>query len=299
MTSDEKKTELKKYRTLLLATLNYHLEHYTGSMVFDQWDPAAEHYLREQQRTEQDFQEQKLDVLQQCLRGYLMRLRSRVDVNFAQFIKKETGFDIDIFEDLRNEVAIIVSNGKIKRSEEFFKVQDLLRVYEGEVEAPALIAQLKALIDDFTAAANLNPAIPGLGHSLTKQVVVQVQPPPPNVGNATTLSIEETTEILTPEVFTEMNYRNGLLSEIRSPDGNRFVRVQTNGSGKNALTDVSISLRGGSGSIYCAEGANLPIKAYWGDNQTVVIETNQEYTNITKHHRVSSFDDVVKIEYRY
>lgn len=299
MTSDEQKTELKKYSTLLLATLSYHLEHYTGSMVFDEWDPAAEHYLQEQQRTEKEFQEQQVDKLKARLRNHLTRPRQHIDLNFAQFIKNETGFDIDIFEDLRNEVAIIVSNEKIKSGEEFFKVQHLLKVYESTAEAPALIAQLKALIDDFTAANSLNQATAGLEHSVTKQVVVQVQAPPPNVGNATTLSIEETTEILTPEAFAEMNRRNGLLSEVRSPDGNRLVRVQTNGLGKNALTDVSISLRGGSGSIYCAKGARLPIKAYWGDNQTVVIETHQEYTYITKHHQVRSFDDVVKIEYLY
>jgi hypothetical protein len=66
---------------------------------------------------------------------------------------------------------------------------------------------------------------------------------------------------------------------------------------RNAHTDVSIVLQGGSGSIYCVQGANLPIKAFWKNNNTIVIETSKEYTPMIQYHIVRSFEDVVKIEY--
>lgn len=47
MKDEQKQAELDKYRTLLFATLDYHLKYYTGSMVFDNWDPSVDCYLRE------------------------------------------------------------------------------------------------------------------------------------------------------------------------------------------------------------------------------------------------------------
>jgi hypothetical protein len=73
--------------------------------------------------------------------------------------------------------------------------------------------------------------------------------------------------------------------------------TQTNGINEYALTEVSIVLKGGSGCIYCAKGSSLPIKAYWKVNSTVVIETKEEYTTHTKYSTVSSYEDIVKIEY--
>lgn len=46
MTVEEKQAELEKYRIILFTIFDYNLEHYTRSMVFDEWDPSADHYLR-------------------------------------------------------------------------------------------------------------------------------------------------------------------------------------------------------------------------------------------------------------
>ncbi|MFP5082130.1 hypothetical protein [Pedobacter sp. JCM 36344] len=45
------------------------------------------------------------------------------------------------------------------------------------------------------------------------------------------------------------------------------------------------------------EGAGLQIEAYWKDNSTIIVKKKKEYSAEIKHEQVSSFDDVVKIEY--
>jgi len=73
--------------------------------------------------------------------------------------------------------------------------------------------------------------------------------------------------------------------------------TRSNGIGKDATTEVSVYLGGGSGCIYNSRGAGLQIEAYWKDNSTITIKTKKEYSAEIKHEQVSSFDDVVKIEY--
>jgi hypothetical protein len=112
MTYEEKQTELEKNRILLLGTLDYHLEFYIGSMVFDQWDPAAEFFLQEKQKTEKDYKELRLEMLQMRLHKLLSRLRDRTDLNFERYIKKLTSYDLNIFKELRGEVASIIQREK-------------------------------------------------------------------------------------------------------------------------------------------------------------------------------------------
>lgn len=231
MTGEENLTELKKHRTLLFAMLDYYLEHYIGSMVFDQWDPAADYYLQQKQQTEKDFQGGRLDMLKQMLDKLIEGLCNQGDLDFMRHLKEKTGYDIDVSEELLNHASV----GDALKKEEIV---------------------------------------------LPNSIVVQV--------NSEKLTEEEMSNLNRYLSYqpTEFNFRSSL----------RKVMVQTNG-GNNATTGVSIVLRGGSGCIYCASGENLPIKAFWKDRSTVVIETKKEYAVIIRHDQVSSLQDVVKIEY--
>ena len=100
------------------------------------------------------------------------------------------------------------------------------------------------------------------------------------------------------EKVKEFN-KDWLLAEELAPDGTTKLQVQFSGKGEHALTYVVILLNTGSGTIYCARGEKLPIKAYWKDKNTVVIETKKAYSYHDKYHQVSSYDEVYKIEYRY
>lgn len=230
--------ELDKYRILLHTILDYHLEHYIGSMVFDQWDPSAEHYLQQKQQAEKDFQDGRLDKLQQVFVNLVEPLHNRDDMSFERHLKGKTGYDIGSIEDLlKNTAAVDVRN------------------------------------------ENDGMPIPEC------VIVVEVD----TGGNTGGIPIVEMSDM--EEYFSTRP------AEFNFPDCIRRVMVRSNGIDKSALTEVSIILKGGSGCIYCAAGENLPIKAFWKDKSTVVIETKNEYGVSIRHDQVSSFDDVIKIEY--
>jgi hypothetical protein len=41
LTPEEKQSELKRHRDILLATIDYHLERTAGNVKFDQFDPSV------------------------------------------------------------------------------------------------------------------------------------------------------------------------------------------------------------------------------------------------------------------
>jgi hypothetical protein len=298
MTDDEKQIELEKNRILLLGTLDYHLEYYIGSMVFDQWDPAAEFYLQEKQKTENDYQESRLEMLQVRLHKLTSRLRDRTDLNFEGYIKKQTGYTIDIFEELRNDVASIVSKGKIENDDELKSVASMIKVYQHESVAREQIDLLINLTDEFAKSKQPNKIVGEADFSEVKHVIAEFKVPQPNSETTVMTDTASISRIISGAELATFQRNNGLLSEHHSPDSRRHIMIRTNGVEKNALTEVSIILKGGSGCIYCARGLGLPIKAYWKDNVNVVIETKKEYSIEVKYHTVRSFEDVVKIEYQ-
>jgi len=297
MTDEQKQTALEKNRTLLLATLDYHLEFYTGSMVFDEWDPAADYYLQEKQETEKDFLESRLEMLQQRLGLFVKRLRDRTDLKFESYIKAQTGFKIDIFEELRRDVVAIVSKGKIEDEEELKSVVLMIQVYHRKSVGNEQINLLKDLIDEFAKGKDSLKIGSNEEFSEGKHILVQVKAPAPGSKSPVMADTGSTSSELSEAAFAEFERNNGLLSDHRPADGRRRIMTRTSGIEKRAFTEVSINLKGGSGCIYCAKGSKLPIKAYWKDNNTVVIETKKEYSVEIKHHTVRSFEDVVQIEY--
>jgi hypothetical protein len=297
MTNEEKK-ELDKYKTLLLVTLDYLLKHYVGSMVFDQWDPSVDHYMQEKQKTEQDYQNAHLETLQLRLNNWIRYLRDRIDLNFESYIKYQTGYEVDIFKQLPRNVASIVSRGKLKNDEESQSIALMIKIYQNRSFANENLEMLVDLVDEFAKNKSTSKTIDQEESSKVKYAIVQVAPPLPGIESSIRVETSDTSQVITEEEFAKLQRDNGLLFEQHSPDHQwRRILTWTNSLDENALTEVTIVLKGGSGCIYCAKGSSLPIRAHWKDNSTVVIETEEEYTTHTKYSTVSSYEDIVKIEY--
>ncbi|HTN21003.1 MAG TPA: hypothetical protein VL125_11025 [Pelobium sp.] len=290
----KKQAALDKYRTLLFAILDYHLKYYTGSMVFDDWDPSADYYLLEKQQTEEDYQNFRLDILEQRLGKFVQRLRYYMDLNFGSYLKEHTGYEMDIYEDLRHEIATIISRGKVENIEELSVVHLMIQVYKSTSVEKEQIDILANLIDEFSECEDSNRVI-GKSDIGVKQNIVQFKVPLPNSEYITMVATTGTIEKLSKKEFMELERKRGVLSSPRNIG--RQIATNAHGFGKNAHTEVGITLNGGSGCIYCVKGENLLIKAYWKNNNTVVIETKKEYVADVRHNQVGSFEDVVKIEY--
>ena len=89
------------------------------------------------------------------------------------------------------------------------------------------------------------------------------------------------------------------LTEKYSPDNKRkFTVWEIARPDRPVVTHVDIHFGKSGASVYMVEGANLDINVYWKDNNTIIIETRNDYDAISKHgEQYQSLDDVVRVEY--
>lgn len=255
MNPEEKNFELKKYRNILLATIDYQLEKVAGSFIDDGFDPVADHYLNQKQKAEMDCLDGKLDKLKQEFQNITNSLVQRGDLNFDKYIKEKTGYETNIFEDLQLRVEQIIRQKEIKDQDQYKDVLALLSISEQISTEQKKIKVLNNLLDNFVDKRS-NP------------------------------------------VSLKISISEGKPPGIYSPDNKIWFNISESGTDKNSfLTSIAIGFKQASGGIYAVKGINLPISAYWKDNDTVVVETKRDYEVINKCKKVQSFNDIVTIEY--
>ena len=70
------------------------------------------------------------------------------------------------------------------------------------------------------------------------------------------------------------------------------------GNGKErriGTTIVYISSKNAGAGLYDAEGVNLNIRAYWKDDNTIVIESKKEYKAHSRRKQIQFANDVIDV----
>jgi len=274
------KEEREKNKSILLATLNYLLEYHSDDMVFDDYSPSKDWYLGDIKKTELDIKKYRSKQIKRRLDMHISLLRHHYDLGLNNYIKENTGYDIDIFEEFKTNVMPIISKGSICDSD-VYHIEKYLKVYGAHPREQENVGLLKALLAKREDEIN---RLTNLGAFITEEVYFVVQRKKSRTMNA-------------PD-YQQLS-KEWLLYEEIAPNGFCKLSVQISGKGEHALTYVNISLRGGVGGVYGAKGEKLPIKVYWKDDHNVIIETKKEYENIFRYKQVSSYGELVKIEYRF
>jgi hypothetical protein len=277
------KEEKEKNQVILLAMLKYLLENHTVDMVFDNYSPSEQVYLQELRQTELDIQNSRSAKIKKRLDRHLLFLREKLDVGFNKYIKENTPYEIDIFEGYKTDVMPILEKGTIDFNDVNL-VEKYLKVYNGVSEEQKNVALLKDLLTKHEAY---------MAELFSREDVVTEK----FYGFTNRKKSWTVDEAGYEQLFRQIS-KDWLLEEETAPNKTNKLQVQISGKGDYALTYVIILLENaGSGTIYCARGEKLPIKAYWKDNHTVVVETKSTYQYHEKYQQVRSYDEVFKIEY--
>ncbi|RZK56463.1 MAG: hypothetical protein EOO91_12090 [Pedobacter sp.] len=274
--------ERERNKILLLATLNYLIEYHSRDMVFDDYSPSKQWYLQDLKQTEIDIEKSRSKQIKRRLEMHTSILRSRNDQVFNKYIKKNTNYEIDLFETFKTAVLPIIKKGRIDDNDVYL-VEDFINAYAENIDEQEKIINLNNL--QAKRESYLNDLLQD-EDVITEKFNLIVQ------GKKSWTIAEEDYE----EYLRESN-KNWLLAEAIAPNGTNKLHLQFSGKGEQALTYINISLKGGFGSIYTAIGEKLPIKMYWKDDHNVVVETKSDYKFMNKYKQVSSYGDVVKIEY--
>jgi hypothetical protein len=276
------KEEKEKDQVILLATLNYLIENHSIGMVFDDYSRSNQWYLEDLAQTELDIQYSRSQQIKRRLDMYISFLKSRFDLGFNNYIKENTPYEIDIFEDYKTDVIPVLKKPKIDYNDVYL-IEKYLKAYSGAFEEQQNVTLLNKLLADHEA--HIAEIFEG------EDVVTEKYHYITQGDKSWTVKDEEYDQL-----FREIN-KDWLLEIETAPNGIYKLQVQFSGKGEEAITYVVLLLENNSGTIYWAKGEKLPIKAYWKDSHTVVIETKSAYEYREKYQQVRSYDEVVKIEY--
>lgn len=274
------KEEREKNKRILVATLNYLLENHSIDMVLDEYSPSKQWYLEEIKKTELDIEKSRSKQIENRLNMHISLLRGRFDLGLNPYIKLHTGYDIDIFEKFKADIMPILPKRYIDGNDVSL-IENYLKAYETQPEEQENVALLKVLLAAHQAKVNRWMKLEGI---ITEEIHFVVQGK-----KSWTFNEAE---------YLEMQ-KEWLLYEEVAPNGLFKLSVQISGKGQHAITYVNITLPGGVGGIYTVKGEKLPIKVYWKDDHKVIIETKKEYEKLSMYKQVRSYDELVKIEYRF
>lgn len=267
MRSKEKEAVLKRERDIVLAAIDYQDEVFRMHIKFDgieRPDTGHSHYLKLE--VDDCYQRGALKQIQKIFNYEKASARMKGDTRFCPYIKEKTGFDIDIFENLQQQIDKTILEQKINTENEYYDAIAMTSLWRQKPGDNAKMDQLSKICKNY------------------KDRIANRKPSGRNNVVATTIWLAEVSVLDSPD-----NRRKLFLTEndadINNPLTQIFIRFDH--------TDRQIAM----GSIYTACGINLDIKAYWKDNNTAVIETKKNYAVTKKHQQVESYQDLVKFEY--
>ena len=121
LTKEEKSAELKKYRDLLIAALDYWLLSEDMHIQPEDYN-SRDHFNNLKRQTEEHFSKGRLTILKQWFRDLTERHLETQDFRFNKYLQDRTGYEIDIFKSYFDRIEKIVANGKITTDNQFYDV---------------------------------------------------------------------------------------------------------------------------------------------------------------------------------
>jgi hypothetical protein len=136
-----KDEELKKYHALVLAAIDYQIELLQSQPI--QGFDLTPGYERAKIQAEEDFSKGRLTNLKSWYRNMTEGIREGREFKFNAFVKKRTGYTIDIFKEHFNRVDKVIAKGKITSDSQFYEVNSMVD-YLSHIE-PIDEAKIKVL----------------------------------------------------------------------------------------------------------------------------------------------------------
>jgi hypothetical protein len=281
LTKDEKQTALEKHKVILSATLDYLMNHFTGTIVCDDFDPMKDYYEQQKIQVDKYFKQRRLDRLEQQFRRLIEHFKHSLYLEFEHYIRETTGHEINIFAKERTIVAEVLAKQRIDNEEESRVVNLMLTTNQFASRNEEKV--LKFFLVDFFTRKNQFGELSAKKKNVSSEVVKIVEKDG---------IITETVQISVGPKPVHFNQR-----EVLSPDGKRRFNITEWGDGKHPSTFVTVCFDKASGPVYGANGLYPDLNAFWRDNNTIVIQIKKNYVSGLKHRKVQSFDDIIFVEY--
>ncbi len=127
LNKDENQQELRKYRDLVLATLDYYINNKEMQIKTSDFD-STEHYKRLKKQTEDYYQKGHLIRLKQWFHDLTKMQVETCDLKFNKYLQDKTKYDIDIFKSYFQRVYKIIEKGKISTDNQFYDINKMVEL---------------------------------------------------------------------------------------------------------------------------------------------------------------------------
>lgn len=121
----DKKSELKKYRDLVIATIDYYVDNQLMNIKTADFDSNV-HFKFLKQLTEEHFDKGRLARLKQFFRDMTESQIESIDLKLNEYLRKKTNYDIDIFKSYFERVERIILKGRITTDNQFYDLKVLV-----------------------------------------------------------------------------------------------------------------------------------------------------------------------------
>ena len=150
MSLEQKQFELQRHQAIIMATLDYLNNILEQSVAPDQLEFIKEAYIQQRVQAKKYFEQRRLDRLKKQLESLTRAIQMRCDLDFGRHIKLETGYDIDVFEMLRNRVDKIFARKEVYKKSEHNDINALARYYRQVIYNEGADEKLKALLLNYS-----------------------------------------------------------------------------------------------------------------------------------------------------
>jgi hypothetical protein len=146
---EDKEFELKKYRDLVIVTIDYYLENNIAKIKNPDFD-SDEHYKGLKIQTDEHFQKGRLAKLKQWFRDLTEMLVETGDLSFNKYLQDKTKYDIDIFKSYFQRVDKVIEKGKITTDNQFYDLNIMVdQLCQSEPVDNDKIEKLNRLLSEY------------------------------------------------------------------------------------------------------------------------------------------------------
>jgi len=125
LNKEEKEAELKKYRDLVIATIDYYLDNNLMKIKTADFD-SVEHFKSLKIQAEDYHDKGRLAKLKQWFRDMTEIQLETKDLKFNKYLQDKTKYDIDIFKSYFQRIDKIIAKGKITTDSQFYNINSMV-----------------------------------------------------------------------------------------------------------------------------------------------------------------------------
>ena len=150
MSSDTPSRELEKYRSLILATLDYEIMKLEQAASGEHLRSMLSHFDKLKEATLVAFEKRQINKLTQWFRDITEGHLETRNFAFTRYLKEVTGYDIDIFANYFARIDTMLARGRISSDNQFYDASMLVdHLSQSDPVDTRLIERLNSLISDY------------------------------------------------------------------------------------------------------------------------------------------------------